>query len=101
MSSLRTQGPITTGVRGYTTLSLQRFSTIKACGYGSRLALRLAGTTELNFEHLSRLQHCELLPRHLRLVQRPTQRDHRRVDCLVGQLERAVMMRPRLLGAAV
>src|SRR4029453_15621657 len=33
-SSLRTQGPIITGVSGYASLELQRISTIKICGYG-------------------------------------------------------------------
>src|SRR5712664_3563600 len=44
-SSLRTQGPITTGPRGYAKLLFQPFTKIKIGGYGSRLALRLAGTT--------------------------------------------------------
>src|SRR5437588_576495 len=35
LSSLRTQGPITTGARGYVGLELQRISTIEICGYGS------------------------------------------------------------------
>src|SRR5438105_14658323 len=42
LSSLRTQGPITTGARGYVGLELQRISTIEICGYGSP---RSAGTT--------------------------------------------------------
>ncbi|MEH2504598.1 hypothetical protein V1290_003409 [Bradyrhizobium sp. AZCC 1578] len=39
MSPLRTQGPITTGVRNFAWLGLQRISIINIGGYGSRIAL--------------------------------------------------------------
>ena len=39
-SSLRTQGPITTGACGYVALELQRISTIEICGYGSPRPVR-------------------------------------------------------------
>ena len=38
---------------------------------------------------------------NLRFIERRAERDHRRVDRFVGQLKRAVMMRQRLLRAAV
>src|SRR5260370_8279613 len=58
-------------------------------------------TSALNLEHLSRLERDKTLARNLRFIERRTQRNHRRVDCLVGQLKRAVMMRQRLPGAAI
>jgi hypothetical protein len=39
-SSRRTPGPITTNVRGYDGLDLQRVATIKFGGYGSPLPVR-------------------------------------------------------------
>ena len=50
-SSRRTPGPITTGVRGDSAPDLQRVRTIRIGGYGSRLALRLAGMTRLFDAH--------------------------------------------------
>jgi len=44
VSSLRKQGPMTTG-RGWSELGPQLASTTQPCGYGSRVALRLPGTT--------------------------------------------------------
>jgi len=38
---------------------------------------------------------------NLRFIERPMQRVTGAVDCLVGQLKRAVMMRQRLLCAAI
>ena len=57
----------------------------------------LSMTGSLDLDHLPRLQRREPLRRNLRFLERLIQRHHRRVDRLIGQLERAVMMRQRLL----
>ncbi len=69
-----------------------------AAGIGFETALtRLLSMRDcLNLHHLSRLQRRESLARNFRLVERLVQRHDRRVDRLIGQLERSVMMRQRL-----
>ena len=51
--------------------------------------------------HLPRLQHAESLMRYTGRRQRLDERRARGVDRLVGQLERAVVMGERKLGAAI
>src|SRR5258708_14030124 len=58
-------------------------------------------TSALSLEHLSRLERDKTLARNLRFIERRAQRNHWRVDRLVGQLKRAVMIRQRLPSAAI
>src|ERR1700754_4318365 len=59
-----------------------------------------AGTT-LYLEHLPRLQRDEFFPRHFGLIERLAEREHRRVDRFIGELEGAVVMSQRLRRAAI
>ena len=61
----------------------------------SQLATRLAEKS--NLHHLPRLQRHEPFARNLRFIQRCVERGQRRVDCLIGELEGAMMMREGLL----
>src|SRR6266576_332423 len=61
----------------------------------------LARNDVLDLHHLPRLQRYKTLARNLFLLKRRMQGDDRRVDRLVGELKRAVVMRQRLLRAAM
>src|SRR5258705_6406662 len=66
--------------------------------YGSR---RSPGRPNSNLHHLPRLQRYKTLARNFRLLKCCMQRDRRRVDGFIGELKRAVVMRQRLLCAAI
>src|ERR1700722_6977451 len=55
----------------------------------------------LEFQNLPRAQRTETLRRNFRFPQRIGQRKKRRIDRLVGELKRAVVMAERALGAAI
>src|SRR5882672_7413672 len=67
----------------------------------TRCAASGARSSHSNLHDLPRLQRHKTLARNLRLLKRRMQRDDRRVDRLVGELKGAVVMRQRLLRAAI
>src|SRR5580704_10846462 len=57
--------------------------------------------SQLKLHHLAGLQGAEALGRNARSLQGFGKRGERRIDRFVGKLERAVMVRERLIGAAI
>jgi C4-dicarboxylate-specific signal transduction histidine kinase len=54
---------------------------------------------QCGLEHANRRDTTEILNRHV--LSAPFSRDKRRIDCLVGELERAVMVAERKLRTAI
>ena len=55
----------------------------------------------LELQNLPGAQRPKTLRRNFRFPQRFGQRNKRRIDCLVGELERAVVVADRTFGAAI